>query len=161
MKLADAEHKLQGHLVHQGIPVAVENRKGSVRSGVDKDGKPWRTVMKHPYGYIKSSKGADGEEVDVYVGPDKDAPYAFVVHQKDDDGRYDEDKVILGVNSEVEARKLYLAHYNTDKYLGPIKRVPVKRLKELTSSGKKLTKISEVTLDAFFGELAAIEGDRA
>lgn len=158
MKLA---FKLQGHTTHQGLRIAIENQKGSVRSGVDKDGKPWRTEMKHPYGYIKGSKGADGEEVDCYVGPKADATHAHVVHQKKDDGSYDEDKCILGVNSKAEAKKLYLAHYNTDKYLGPIKRVPMERFKELLSSGKTLTKISSVTTDAFLSELAAIAGDRA
>lgn len=151
-----SEFKLQGHTTYQGIPIAIENRKGSVREGVDKDGKPWRTVMKHPYGYVKGSKGADGEEVDVYVGPAKDAPHVFVVHQKKDDGRYDEDKAILGVKSRNEAKKLYLAHYNTDKYLGPIKQVPIERFKALVSSGKPLTKISASSINALFNELAAI-----
>lgn len=159
-KEADAEHKLQGHTRHQGLGIAIENRKGSVRSGVDKDGKPWRTEMKHPYGYLKNSRGADGEEVDCYVGPKKDATHAYVVHQKDDAGNYDEDKAILGVGSRAEAKRLYLQHYNHDKYLGPIKRVPMERFKELISSGKKLTKISSVTLDALCSELKAIVGAR-
>ena len=156
MKLAEEKKfKLQGHIKHQGIPIAVENRIGSVRKGVDKDGKPWRTEMKAPYGYVKGTKGADGEEVDVYVGPKKDATHAYVVHQKKDDGSYDEDKAILGVGSEAEAKKLYLEHYNTDKYLGPIKEVPIERFKELVSSGGKLEKISYV---AFAEELAALLG---
>lgn len=158
MKLADAEHKLQGHLVHQGIPVAIENRKGSVRSGVDKDGKPWRTVMKHPYGYIQGSKGADGEEVDCYVGPTKDALNAHVVHQHKVDGTgYDEDKVMLGFRSPEAARKGYLAHYNNPKFLGPMKTVPIERLKELLASKKKLVKISSVMQSSFLDELAHIQ----
>lgn len=158
MKLADAEHKLQGHLVHQGIPVAVENRRGSVRSGVDKDGKPWRTVMKHPYGYLEGSRGADGEEVDAYVGPVKDAPNAYVVHQHKVDGTgYDEDKVMLGFSSRESARKGYLAHYNNPKFLGPMKTVTIQRLKELLASKKKLVKISAVMQSSFFDELARIQ----
>ena len=137
--------KLQGHTKHQGIPIAIENRKGSVRKGVDKDGKPWRTVMKMPYGYIKGSKGADGEEIDCYVGPDKDAPNAYVVHQRKADGTgYDEDKVLLGMKDKEEAKKKYLQHYNSDKFLGPVKEVPVERLKEMLSEGKKLEKISRL-----------------
>ena len=136
------EFKLQGHTKFQELPIAIENRKGSVRKGVDKDGKPWRTVMKLPYGYIKGSKGADGEEVDCYLGPKKDATHAFVVHQKKDDGSYDEDKVMLGQESVDAARKAYLAHYNTDRFLGPIKAVPMERFKQLVESGKKLVKIS-------------------
>lgn len=135
--------KLQGEMKHQGLDIAIENRKGSVRSGKDKDGKPWRTVMKNPYGYIRGTKGADGEEVDAYVGPDRKAPNVYAVHQKKDNGAYDEDKLILGVNSKEEARKLYLKHYNTDKFLGPIKELSVERLKKLMASGKALVKISE------------------
>ena len=154
--MAEKTFKLHGHTEHQGLRIAIENRKGSVRKGVDKDGKPWRTVMKAPYGYIKGTKGADGEEVDVYVGPHKDATHAFVVHQKKDDGSYDEDKVLLGVASRDAAKKLYLDHYNTDRFLGPIKKIPMDRLKGLLSSGKTLTKISEVTQMSFLEELGNI-----
>lgn len=157
MKTA-AEFKLQGHLVHQGIPIAVENRKGSVRSGVDADGKPWRTEMKHPYGYIKNSKGADGEEVDAYVGPVKDATHVHVVHQRKADGTgYDEDKVMLGFASKDDARKAYLAHYNSPKFLGPMKSVPIDRFKELLATNKKLVKISAITQSAFLEELGHIQ----
>lgn len=146
--------KLQGHIDHQGLNIAVENRKGSVRSGVDKDGKPWRTVMKHPYGYIKNTKGADGDEVDVYVGPDKKALNAYVVHQHKSDGKgYDEDKVMLGFPSRAAAEKAYLAHYNDPKFLGPISEVPMEKLKGLVEEGKQMKKIS---MDAFFSELAKI-----
>ena len=86
---------------------------------------------------------ADGEGVDVYVGPNKEAPFAFVVHQHKDDGTgFDEDKAILGVDSEEEAKKLYLEHYDDPKFLGPISKVSIERLKALVDSGKVLTKIS-------------------
>lgn len=150
------KYKLDGHMSFQGMRIAVENKKGSTRSGHDKDGKPWHTLMKAPYGYITGSKGADDEGVDCYVGPNKDAPNAYVVHQNEEDGGYDEDKCILGVNSAEEAKALYLAHYNTDRFLGPIKAVPMERFKKLFSSGKTLTKISQVTFAAFCDELAAI-----
>jgi hypothetical protein len=155
------EFKLHGHTVFQGLPIAVENRKGSVRSGVDRGGKPWRTVMKMPYGYIKGSKGADGEAVDVFVGPHEDATHAFVVHQHKPDGTgYDEDKVMLGLRNLKEAIKSYLQHYNSKKFLGPVKAVPMERLKELLASGKKLIKISstdETMWAGFIDELTAIE----
>lgn len=151
------EFKLQGHIKHQGIPIAIENRKGSVRSGVDKDGKPWRTVMKHPYGYIKGSRGADGEGVDVYVGPHAGATHAHVVHQHKATGTgYDEDKVLLGFKDQRTARKAYLQHYNDPKFLGPMHSVPMDRLKEMLASKKKLVKISEVTQLSFLEELGRI-----
>jgi hypothetical protein len=127
----------------QGLPIAIENRKGSVRKGTDKDGHEWRTKMKHPYGYIVGTKGADGEPVDAYVGPDKDAPKAYVVHQHKPDGTgYDEDKVMLGFKDKTEARKAYLKHYDSDKFLGPISVVTMERLRDLVEAKKKMVKIS-------------------
>jgi hypothetical protein len=79
------------------------------------------------------------------------------VQQKDDDGNYDEDKAIVGVGSKAEAKALYLANYDTAKYLGPIKEVPMARFKKLLASGKKLTKISSPTLLSLFEELAMIQ----
>lgn len=153
--------KLQGQLQFQGLRISVENQIGSVRSGKDKDGKPWRTVMKAPYGYLRGTKGADGDAVDCYVGPNKEAPNVYVVHQKKDDGSYDEDKVILGVDSIDAAKKLYLEHYNTDRYLGPIVMVPMERFKKLIESGEKLTKIATPTLLAFFEELGRIHSEHS
>jgi hypothetical protein len=150
-------HKLKGHLTYQGLNIAIEQFKGDTRSGVSATGKPWSTTMKNPYGYVVGSEGADGDGVDVFVGDDKKAPNVYVVQQKKDDGSYDEDKCILGVNSVEEAKKLYLSNYDTAKYLGPIKTVPIERFKALVTSGKKLTKISSVVL-AFFDELTKIEG---
>jgi len=152
-------YKLQGETEVQGIPIAIENRKGSVRTGTDSDGNEWRTKMKHPYGYIKGSKGVDGEPVDVYVGPDKEAPEAFVVHQHKDDGKgYDEDKVMLGFPNKVEAKKAYLAHYDDPKFLGPISRVSTERLKDLVASKKRLVKISRASYRAMLDELLAQGG---
>jgi hypothetical protein len=151
-------YKLQGHTSRHGLPIAIENRVGSVRSGTDKDGKPWRTVMRHAYGYIKGTSGADGEEVDAYVGPHKDAPHAYVVHQHKSDGKgFDEDKVMLGFKNEAHARKGYLKHYNDPKFLGPISRVTIEKLKALIASKKKLVKISEVALSSFFEEFCNIQ----
>lgn len=148
----EEKFKLQGHIDHQGLGIAVENRKGSVRKGVDKDGKPWRTEMKMPYGYIKGTKGADGEEVDAYVGPKKDATHAFVVHQRKDNGKgYDEDKVMLGQPSLAAAKKAYLAHYNDPKFLGPVSTVPMEHLKELLRArhGEKLTLKKEAVSEEY------------
>lgn len=157
LKTADAEHPLQGHTSVQGMPIAIENRKGSVRSGVDTDGKPWRTEMKHHYGYLKGTRGADGEEVDVYIGPKKDAPHAFVVHQHKDNGKgYDEDKVMIGFKDEPAARAAYLKHYDDPKFLGRISTVTIERLKALIASKKKLVKISEPMQAGLFDELVRI-----
>lgn len=142
----DGKHKLQGRISFQGLNIAVENRKGSVRSGTTPDGHKWRTVMKAPYGYFDApAKGKDGESIDVYVGPHKKAPDAFVVHQHKPDGTgHDEDKVILGVKSLEAAKKLYLQHYDSGKFLGPVSKVPVDELKKKLETSDRLEKISAV-----------------
>jgi len=153
-----SKHKLQGHTEVQGLPIAIENRKGSVRKGKDADGNEWRTKMKHPYGYLKGTKGADGEEVDCYVGPKKDAKDAFVVHQKDKDtGAYDEDKVMLGFPSKRAAKEAFLAHYDSPKFLGPVAKVSVDRLRELVESKGKLTKISQASWASLLAEIQDME----
>jgi hypothetical protein len=147
-------YTLQGHKDFQGINVAIENRRGSVRKGKDSDGHEWRTKMKHPYGYIVGTKGADDEPVDAYVGPHDEAQDAFVVHQHKDTGKgYDEDKVMLGFRNKKEAKEAYLEHYDDPKFLGPVSRVSMDRFKQLVASKKKLVKISHASWMALLDEL--------
>lgn len=144
-KLEKAAYRLQGHTSVQGIPIAIENRKGSVRSGEDPDGTPWRTKYKYPYGYIVGTEGNDGEDIDAYVGPDKDAPNVYVVHQHKIDGTgFDEDKVFFGFLSEAAVRKAYLEHYNKvgKKLLGPISTMSIDALKKKLEQSRKHTKLA-------------------
>lgn len=96
----------------QGIPVVIEHEKGSTRTGTNQQGEQWERLMHARYGYIPGTfaKG-DNEDLDVYIGPDADAPTAYVVEQLKDDGSFDENKVMLGFNSPEEARETYLKHY--------------------------------------------------
>jgi hypothetical protein len=160
-ELSKLAYKLQGHTVHQGIPIAIENRVGSTRSGKNEDGSSWKTKFKIPYGYIKGTKGADGEEVDTYVGPHKEAPQAFVAHQLRDDGSHDEDTVMLGFKSKSEAKKGILAHYDDPKHIGSVSTVPIERLKGLLASGKKLTKISTRRMDEKPGDTPSADAGKA
>lgn len=141
-----AQFKLEGKTVFQGLPIAIENDVGSVRQGQDKGGHKWRTVMKYPYGYIVGTKGKgmDGMAIDCYVGPNKDAKYAFVVHQmKPDTGKYDEDKVMLGFTDAAEAKAAYLDHYDNPKFFGSISAVPMAEFKKkVAESSKSPQKIS-------------------
>jgi hypothetical protein len=112
----------------------VEYAKGSTRTGVGKDGKRWNRKMLADYGAIPDTKGAgDREPLDVYIGPDPEAPDAYVVEQLNDDGEFDEYKVMLGFESEDEARDTYLAHYPDDwedTHLGEISSLPVSELRD-------------------------------
>ncbi|WP_333981856.1 hypothetical protein, partial [Pseudomonas aeruginosa] len=70
-----------------GITTLIENPRGSIRQG--KDGS-WRVQMKHHYGFIKGTKGADGDEVDCFVGPNLGSKRVFVVNQVNKEGQFDE-----------------------------------------------------------------------
>src|SRR5205814_6981806 len=52
----------------QGIPLHIENPRGSVRSGTDPAGRKWRVRMTAPYGFVKGTTGADGGEIGAFVG---------------------------------------------------------------------------------------------
>lgn len=142
-RAADGDHGIQDRYEFQGLPIAIENVAGTTREGTDRDGHHWETKMKHDYGFIEGSKAKDGDAVDVYVGPKEDAQDAFVVHQHKPDGTgFDEDKVMLGFDNKQEAKAAYLKHYDDPKFLGPIDRVSVDRLRELVASKKRLAKIT-------------------
>lgn len=102
----------KGHIRFQGLPVSIENPEGSVRSGVDADGKPWSAVMPVAYGYIKRAEGADGDHVDAFVGRDPKAPTAYVIDQRDrGTGAFDEHKAMLGFPDQESALAAYRAAY--------------------------------------------------
>lgn len=97
----------------QGLPVSIENEKGSERSGVGPDGTPWSVTMPCNYGYFLRSEGADGDHVDVYLGEHEDAPHVFVVNQIDPDGgEFDEHKVLALHRTKDEALATYHAGFS-------------------------------------------------
>ena len=78
-----------------------------------------------------------------YIGPNPESETAFVVHQNDPaTGAYDEDKVMLGFDSEDEARKAYLSQYDRPGFLGDIVKMDIDTFKEKAfdpkNKGKKL-----------------------
>lgn len=120
---AEAGNYKKPRVKWNGLEIAIENPAGSVR-----EGKGWRTKMKYDYGYVRRSEAVDGDEVDVYLGPDLEtAPMVYVVHQRKygDWKAYDEDKCMLGFPSEKSAREAYLQHYDDPRFLGPITAMPV------------------------------------
>lgn len=124
------EHKPQGHTVFHGIPIAIEQRKGSVRRWTNALGERGETRMYHAYGYVKRTGGADGEEIDVYLGPDAESRQVFIVHQLDAaTGRYDECKLFLGFGSAVDAREAYLQHIDDPQMFGWMESMTVGHLK--------------------------------
>lgn len=63
------------------------------------------------YGYISKSEGADGDHVDVFVGPDPESELVFIVDQQNADGSFNEHKALIGFDTEQAARDGYLSAY--------------------------------------------------
>ena len=105
-----------------GLPIGVENEKGSVRQWRDRGGNTGETKMRYAYGFIEGTAGADGDSVDVYLGPNQNAEYVYVVHQMAPPTfvDYDEDKAMIGFDSENHARDAYLGQYDDERFLGAI-----------------------------------------
>ncbi|MGR6423359.1 LPD38 domain-containing protein [Aeromonas veronii] len=133
----EAGNYKKGHITLQGLDIALENPKGSTRSGTDKDGKAWQSTMAHDYGYIKRTLGADGDHVDVFIGDQPDSETVYVVDQVDPKtGKFDEHKVMMGFADEQAARDGYLANYEKGwKGLGSIKAMPVSEFKRWVKEG--------------------------
>lgn len=133
----EAGNYKKGHLKLQGLDIALENPKGSTRSGIDPDGKEWQSTMAHDYGYIKRTLGADGDHVDVFIGDKPESETVYVVDQVDPKtGKFDEHKVMMGFSDEQAAREGYLGNYEAGwKGLGAIKAMPVESFKRWVKEG--------------------------
>jgi len=143
LKAKAAAYKLDARMEFQGLPLDIEHTAGSIRRGKDKDGHEWSTTFRYAYGYIMGTKGADGEGLDVFVGPNPNAEKAFVVHQqKPETGKYDEDKILLGWDSAAAAKEAYLDHYDNPRFFGDMAEISMDRLRELVKERGKLVKIA-------------------
>lgn len=133
----EAGNYKKGHIKLQGLDIALENPKGSTRSGTDQDGKAWQSTMAHDYGYIKRTLGADGDHVDVFIGDKPESEMVYVVDQVDPKtGKFDEHKVMMGFADEQAARAGYLGNYEEGwQGLGAIKAMPVESFKRWVKEG--------------------------
>ncbi|EKS06916.1 ParB N-terminal domain-containing protein [Leptospira santarosai] len=141
---------------HIRIPITIENKKGSYRSGTDTNGNTWRNKLYHDYGYIKRTKDANGDHVDVFIGPDRESRVVFVINQQTQNGSFDEHKCMLGFHDEKAARAGYLKNYNKNwKGLGSIATLTISQFEEWLEFGNtrrelKDPKIEFLKSDLFF-----------
>jgi hypothetical protein len=109
----DAGNYKKASVKVDGFGFSIENPAGSTRSGTDESGKAWSQKMHSHYGYFKRTLGKDGDQVDAFINPEgKEGKPFFVVDQVDQKTKkFDEHKVMVGYETEEEARKAYLANY--------------------------------------------------
>lgn len=139
-----AAYTLQGRTEFQGLKISIENKKGSERKWYDLNNKEsGSTKMYCDYGYIRMTEGVDGDHVDVYLGPNENAEFAYVVHQMKapEFKQYDEDKCMLGFNSSKEAKAAYLKQYNSPKFFGSMTEVSMDKFKEKVLATKNNSKM--------------------
>lgn len=137
-----------------GLDVSIENPAGSYRRGQDRAGKTWETRMLYDYGYIRGSLGVDGDHVDCYLGPNEDAPMAYIVHQRcyGDWDKFDEDKCMLGFDSQEDAEAAYLKHYDDPRFLGPVTAMPMDEFRakvRATKEAPQMIKAMPLILKAY------------
>lgn len=102
----------KGHISIQGLPVTIENAKGSKRGEKRTDGDSWQVKMPAVYGYIRGFIGADDMHIDCYVGKCPQSPIVYVIDQDhvDKKGRslgFDEHKCMIGYKSPHKAIRDY------------------------------------------------------
>ena len=116
-KQKEAGNYKMGHIRIKGMPISIENPKGSYRTYKEEDGTEGKIKMKNHYGYFTNTtaQGKDRDAVDVFIGPNvEDFDYVYVIDQNNDKGEFDESKVMLGFNSKEHAKNAYLSNYSSD-----------------------------------------------
>jgi hypothetical protein len=129
----------KAHWKLHGLDISIENLAGSTRSGIDPDGNHWEVVMPYHYGYIKKTTGADGDHLDVAIGPllglhDE----AHIINQLDPKtGSFDEHKVFIGFPTRESAISAFRQGRsdNPDEVMGAVITVPIKELKRWIAEG--------------------------
>lgn len=137
----EAGNYRKGHVTIDGLDISIEQPRGSVRSGKDKDGKEWSVVMNNTYGYIRGTEGVDGDHIDIFLSDNPAEGDVFVVDQVNEDGTFDEHKVMYGFPDIESAREAYLANYSEGwQGLGAITPVSKENFKKWIDSSHRKTK---------------------
>lgn len=132
---AAAGNYAKGEATLHGMTVKLENPKGSMRRGYKDDGSvAWESSMSADYGYFKNTKAVDGDAIDCFIGPNPDSELVIAIDQYRGE-EFDETKFVLGVDSQEEGEKLYLAHYPKGWRLGPVSTCTVQQLKSWLAKG--------------------------
>ena len=127
------------HTRLHGFDISIENPMGSERTGTTPDGTEWRSILPAHYGYIKRTEGADGDHVDVFLGPHDESQEIFVIDQVNPDTKeFDEHKCIFGALGMTQAKALYLEAFSDGRgpdRVGSITPLTVEQFKQWLKDG--------------------------
>ena len=136
------------HIKVHGLDISIETKRGQERSGTDPTGKKWSVKMPDDYGYVKRTEGADGDQVDVYVGPHRDSGHVLVIDQVDPKSKqFDEHKAMVGYRDSVEALSAYEKAFSDGSGLdriGAAKEMSVSDFKEWLKNGDTKKPIGKI-----------------
>lgn len=128
---AKAGNYAKGHTSVAGMPITIENPAGTRR-------KPEHEPMTAHYGYLKRTRGADGDHVDVFVRPATATDWigdVTVIDQLDATDKFDEVKAMIGWADERSAVRAYLGNYPRGWHVGPVTTVSAARFRDWVRSG--------------------------
>lgn len=137
----EAGNYKKGHIKVDGLNITIEQPKGSIRRGTDANGKQWESEMHNTYGYIRGTESVDGDHIDIFLSDNPTDGKVFVVDQVNQDGSFDEHKVMYGFSDMESARKAYLSNYEEGwQGLDNITEVSKEEFKKWIDSSKRKKK---------------------
>lgn len=108
-----------------GLPIVMEQAKGQSRNG---------RIMAAGYGFVKGTVGADGDCVDVFLGPEKASQTVWVISQLGPDGDvFEQHKCMMGFTNWQDACAAYLGSFlspSDTKRLGDVKEMTMEEFKK-------------------------------
>lgn len=124
------------HLKWQGRDISIETEAGATRTA--KDGS-WSVVMPVPYGHILGTKGADGDPLDISIGPNPQSPKVFIIDQVNlDTLDFDEHKTFAGFDTEAAAVAAYTGSFSDGlgpDRIGAVTEMPVAQFRNWIARG--------------------------
>lgn len=138
-----------GRINFHGLSIAIENPRGTFRTGVNKStGKAWSNRMAAHYGYLVGTRGNDGDGIDVFVGHTPESERVFVINQIDPStGAFDEHKILLGFYGLNDAKTAYNSSYDRGwAGIGSIVEASLTQIKWWIKHGNKKAPISASAL---------------
>ena len=129
------------------FPVKIDCPAGCTVTGEDPTGASWEQTQTVNYGEIIGSEGGDAEPIDVFLGPDTNSSWVFIINQTKKDGDQsvpDELKAGLGFWSLEDARDAYLSMFpeGWDQYDSNIVTASVDSFRDWMSSHPGATSVN-------------------
>ncbi len=116
--------------------LSLETKKGETR--VATDGSWESPPLPAHYGRFDGIKGADGDNLDAFIGDQMDSGKVYIIDQiNPETGKFDEHKIMLKFPSMVEAGRAYLGSYSDDARprIGKITEISVRQFTRWAKAG--------------------------